>query len=109
MVSKRDEKLVLWPIYFDAEASRPWRRVPKDLAVYHPMAEDVARVAMDLRLHPILEKGVAHPIAPWDKRGRVLVDVRGSKSVLVRQIGEQLREYHDARMAQNPRQARAPR
>ncbi len=109
MVTKRDGKLVLWPIYFDAEQRRPWRRVPKELAVYAPTPEDVAKAAQDLRLHPVLEKGVAHPAAWWAKTGRVLVDIRGSKTVLVRQIAEKLREMHDTRGTPPPRGAHAPR
>lgn len=101
MVSKRDEKLVLWPVYFDIEAPRPWRRVPKDIAVYAPNADEVARVAQELRLHPILEKGVAHPFAWFTRSGRVLVDIRGSKSVLVRQIAERLSEIRRERDAKS--------
>lgn len=99
MVSKRDEKLVLWPIYFDAEQSRPFRRVPKNVAVYAPRAEDIARVAAELRLNPVLEKSAAHPAQWWKPTGRVLVDIRGSKSVLVNQIAERLRERQEARAA----------
>lgn len=92
MVSKRDEKLVLWPLYFDRDTPRPWRRVPKELAVERPTAEDVAKAAQQLRLRPVLEKGRAHPSRWYERAGRVLVDVRGSKSVLVRQIAEKLKE-----------------
>lgn len=90
MVSKRDGKLVLWPIYFDRNSPRPWRRVALDVAVEKPSAEDVAKAAQDLRLRPVLEKGVAHPSRWYDRGGRVLVDVRGSKSVLLRQIAEKM-------------------
>ncbi len=88
MVSKRDEKLVLWPIYFDVDEPRPWRRVPKDLAIHGPTADAIAKAAAQLRLSPVLERGVAHPARWYEKSGRVLIDVRGSKSVLVQQIAE---------------------
>lgn len=90
MVSREDGKLVLWPIYFDADEPRPWRRVPKDVAVESPTAERIAAVAAQLRLKPVLEKDVPHPRRWWLREGRVLVDIRGSKSVLVRQIAELL-------------------
>lgn len=91
MVSKDDGKLVLWPLYFDSEEPRPWRRVPKELATEDPSAEAIARIAAELRLKPVLEKGVAHPKRWWKQEGRVLVDIRGAKSVLIQQIAERLK------------------
>lgn len=91
MVSKDDGKLVLWPLYFDANEPRPWRRVRKELAIENPSAEAIARIAAELRLKPVLEKGVAHPKRWWLGEGRVLVDVRGAKSVLLEQIAERLK------------------
>lgn len=91
MVSKDSGKLVLWPLYFDANEPRPWRRVPKELAVTDPTAEAIARIAAELRLKPVLEKGVGHPKRWWKSEGRVLVDVRGAKTVLIQQIAERLK------------------
>ncbi|HEX2022526.1 MAG TPA: signal recognition particle subunit SRP19/SEC65 family protein [Candidatus Thermoplasmatota archaeon] len=83
---------MLWPLYFDAAEPRPWRRVPKEMAVADPTADDIARIAAELRLKPVLEKGVAHPKRWWKNEGRVLVDARGAKSVLIQQIGEMLHD-----------------
>ena len=80
--------MVLYPIYFDKTAPRPPRRVPLALALDNPTADDVAQAALKLRLQPVLEKGVAHPRRPWEKNGRVLIEIRGSKSVLMRQVAE---------------------
>lgn len=90
MVGPGDEKFVLWPIYFDAEASRQHRRVPRELAISNPDAESIAEAAADLRLNPVLERNAAHPARAWQESGRVLVDLRGSKAVLLRQIAEEL-------------------
>ena len=92
MVSRDEGKLVLWPCYFDRAEKRPWRRVPKELAVEAPTAETIARVAAQMHLKPVLEKGVAHPKRWWKAEGRVLIDARGSKTVLLQQIAERLRE-----------------
>jgi signal recognition particle subunit SRP19 len=91
VVSRDDGKVVLWPLYFDIGEPRPWRRVPKELAVTEPTAEAIARIAAELRLKPVLEKGVGHPKRWWKQEGRVLVDVRGAKSVLIQQIAERLK------------------
>lgn len=92
MVSKRDEKYVVYPCYFDSQVPRPRRRVPRELAVRGPSVEEVAKAALALKLSPILEKGTAHPARPWEKNGRVLVDVRGEKGTLLRQMAERIRE-----------------
>ena len=91
MVSRDEGKVVLWPLYFDRSEPRPWRRVPKDLALDDPTAEAVANAAAKLRLKPILEKGVSHPKRWWKNEGRVLVDARGAKSTLLAQIAETMR------------------
>ena len=91
MVSRDEGKVVLWPLYFDRSEPRPWRRVPKDLALDDPTAEAVANAAAKLRLKPILEKGVCHPKRWWKSEGRVLVDARGAKSTLLAQIAETMR------------------
>lgn len=92
MVSKRDEKYVVYPCYFDNQVPRPRRRVPMALAVRGPSVEEVAKAALALKLSPVLEKGTAHPARPWEKNGRVLVDVRGEKTTLLRQLAERIRE-----------------
>jgi signal recognition particle subunit SRP19 len=91
MVSRDDGKIVLWPLYFDIAEPRPWRRVPKSLAIEDPTAEAVANVAAKMHLRPVLEKGVSHPKRWWKSEGRVLIDARGAKSVLLQQIAEALK------------------
>lgn len=92
MVSRDDGKLVLWPCYFDRAEKRPWRRVAKEYAIEAPTAEAIARIAAQMHLKPVLEKGVAHP-KRWSRaEGRVLIDARGSKTVLLQQIAERLRD-----------------
>lgn len=92
MVSKRDARYVVYPCYLDAGTPRPLRRVPKALAVRGPSAEEVAKAALALRLSPVLEKGRAHPSRPWAKEGRVLLEMRGEKGALLRQIAQRIRE-----------------
>jgi|SRR5438552_2081770 len=92
MVSRDEGKLVLWPCYFDRAEKRPWRRVAKEYAVDAPTAEAIAKIAAQMHLKPVLEKGVAHPKRWWRAEGRVLIDVRGAKTVLIQQIAERLRE-----------------
>ena len=92
MVARDDGKLVLWPLYFDRSEPRPWRRVSKAVAVEEPTAQEIANICAELRLRPVLEKGAAHPKRWWKEEGRVMIDVRGAKGVLIQQIAEMLHE-----------------
>lgn len=99
MVSRDDGKLVLWPCYFDRAEKRPWRRVPRELAVEAPSADAIAKVAAQMHLKPVLERGVAHPKRWWKAEGRVLIDARGAKTVLLQQIAERLKASASASAA----------
>lgn len=92
MVSRSDEKYVLYPVYFDRDEPRPLRRVPKELGVHGPTADQVAKACAQLRLKPVIQRDNHHPSRWNEQEGRVLVPVRGSKEVLIRQIGEKLSE-----------------
>ena len=91
MVSKGEDKYVIWPLYFDKSISKEQgRKVAKKYAVEKPSVEDIVKAAKYLGLNPVLEKTVCHPSQPWKKDGRVLVDKKGSKSKLLIQISNRL-------------------
>ena len=91
MVSKGEDKYVVWPIYFDKSISRlAGRKVSKKHAVEKPTAENISKAAKSLGFNPILEKECAHPSKNWKKDGRVLIDKKDSKSKLLVQIANRL-------------------
>ncbi len=91
MVSKDEDKYVVWPIYFDKSLSRlNGRKVSKKHAVEKPNSENIAKAAKSLGLHPILEKDAAHPSRRWKKEGRVIVDKKEAKSKVLVQIANRL-------------------
>jgi len=91
MVSKDEDKYVVWPIYFDKSVSRlNGRKVAKKHAVEKPNAEAIAKAAKSLGLHPVLEKESIYPARRWKKEGRVLIDKKDSKSKLLVQIANRL-------------------
>ncbi len=96
MVSRTDEVYVLYPAYFDADEPRGTRRVPQDVAVDAPTADEIAKACAKLRLQPTLEPSKHHPSRWHEGEGRVLVPVRGSKAVLLRQIADKLNELRSA-------------
>jgi len=89
---RRRGKLRIWPVYFDASFSRgEGRRVPRSRAVKDPKAEDVEKAAMRLGLNPILEPTAKYSKQPRRPVGLVLVDKRGSKTKIIKEIAEELR------------------
>lgn len=91
MVSRGEDKYVVWPRYFDKSISRlSGRKVSKKNAVEKPTAENISKAAKSLGLNPVLEKTCAHPSRHWKKEGRVLVDKKDSKSKLLAQIANRM-------------------
>ena len=91
MVSRGEEKYVIWPIYFDKSASKlAGRKVSKKQAVDKPNIEDISKAAKSLGLNPVLEKKCAHPSKHWKKDGRVLIDKKDTKSKLLVKIANRL-------------------
>jgi len=91
MVSKGEDKYVIWPVYFDKTLSRlQGRKVAKKLAVEKPSSESIAKAAKSLGLHPVLEKEASHPSRRWKHDGRVLVDKKEAKSRILVQIANRL-------------------
>jgi signal recognition particle subunit SRP19 len=91
MVSKDEDKYILYPLYFDSSISRlKGRKVPKKHAVEKPTSENIAKAAKSLGLNPILEKDKMHSSTPWKHEGRVIVDKKGPKTKLLIQIANRL-------------------
>ena len=91
MVSKDENKYVIYPLYFDSVVSRlNGRKVAKKHAVEKPSLENIAKAAKSLGLNPILEKDGIHPSAPWKKEGRILVEKKGPKTKLLIQLANRL-------------------
>ncbi len=91
MVSRGDDKYVIWPIYFDRSVSRiKGRKVSKKIAIDKPKIDDIEKVAKELDLNPVLEKKSSHPSRFWKSEGRILVDKKNSKSKILRQIANKL-------------------
>jgi signal recognition particle subunit SRP19 len=91
MVSKDENKYVIYPQYFDSMVSRlNGRKVAKKHAVEKPSLENIAKAAQSLGLNPILEKDGTHPSTPWKKEGRILVEKKGPKTKLLIQLANRL-------------------
>ncbi|MFP4627088.1 MAG: signal recognition particle subunit SRP19 [Natronomonas sp.] len=64
---------VIWPAYLDAECTRSeGRRVPQDLAVPEPTADEIARAVQQVGYDAVIERDQSYP-REYETRGRVLV------------------------------------
>jgi signal recognition particle subunit SRP19 len=91
MVSRGEDKYVIWPIYFDNSLSRiEGRKVSKKYAVEKPSIESIIKAAKSLGLNPTLEKDKAYPSRHWKKEGRILVDKNESKRKILVKIANRL-------------------
>ena len=66
---------VIWPAYLDASKSRrEGRRVPADLAVEAPTADEIAEAVGQVGYDAVIERDLAYPRQPWVPTGRVRVE-----------------------------------
>ena len=85
-------KIYIWPAYFDDRKSwKEGRRVPKNLAIRSPEISNINKAAENLNLNPVI-KQATYPKMPWHQSGVVLVDKKGSKSKIIREIANALIE-----------------
>ncbi|MCD4815474.1 MAG: signal recognition particle protein Srp19 [Methanosarcinales archaeon] len=86
MLRDRD-KYVIWPAYIDKGNSRSdGRIIPRKISVTSPELKEIVQAAKDLGLNPKVERDKAYPKSWWKVSGRVLVDKKGVKSGIVREI-----------------------
>jgi signal recognition particle subunit SRP19 len=91
MVSRDENKYIIYPLYFDSTVSRlNGRKVAKKYAVEKPSLENIAKAAQSLKLNPIVENDGIHSSTPWKKEGRILVEKKGPKTKLLIEIANRL-------------------
>lgn len=94
---RKQEKVIVWPAYFDSARSRlDGRRVPKNLAVTVPKIGEIREAAEKTGLKCELVPEVGYPKTPWLKTGMLLVEKRGTKNQTVITIGNKLFETRSA-------------
>ena len=93
MAKKSDDRIVIWPEYFDVNLTRnEGRRVPKDLAVSSPSTDDVFRACRKLKLDPeiLLEK--SYPRNWYRSKGMVKISPKYPKSTSIKYIAKRLKK-----------------
>jgi signal recognition particle subunit SRP19 len=85
------DKYVIWPAYIDKGNSRSdGRIIPRKISVTSPELNEIVKAAKELGLNPKVERDKAYPKSWWKVSGRVLVDKKGIKSGIVREIARKI-------------------
>ncbi|MCX6675878.1 MAG: signal recognition particle protein Srp19 [Methanothrix sp.] len=88
------DKLVIWPIYFDAGRTRgEGRMVSLQDAIKEPTLDITITAAIKSGFKPEIEREKKHPKV-WhetEASGRILVPKNGPKSAILRQIARSLK------------------
>jgi signal recognition particle subunit SRP19 len=86
-------KYVIWPAYIDRANSRSSGRIiSKKLSIASPGFKEIETAARELGFNPVVEPDKAYPKAWWEVSGRVLVDKKGARSEIARQIARKIRQ-----------------
>jgi len=88
---RKQNKIVLWPVYFDSNKTRrEGRRVPKKLAIPSPKLEEIQKAAKRMGLRPEIVPDAVYPSSPWQKTGLLIIPKKDSKVETLRKIAEEL-------------------
>jgi signal recognition particle subunit SRP19 len=90
---KDKTKLVIWPVYLDATKSRGEGRIlSAKVSVKSPVLKEIEKAARELNLAPVVETDKSYPKSCWSTGGRVLVNKKGPKSIITKQIALKINE-----------------
>jgi signal recognition particle subunit SRP19 len=88
---KQQDKVILWPAYFDSVKSRnDGRKVQKSLAVASPRVSEIKEAAEKLGLPNEVVADAGYSKTPWVKTGMLLVKKKGSKNQIINTVAKQL-------------------
>lgn len=86
-------KAVIWPANIDAQKSGgAGRKISAKNAVQSPTLDEINDAARRLGLNPETEKEKAYPRKGWERSGRVKVDKKGPKTIILRELAREIRK-----------------
>ena len=91
---RKQNKIVLWPVYFDANKTRDeGRRVPKKLAIPSPNLDEIQKAVKRMGLQPEVIHDAIHPNSPRQETGLLIIPKRNSKVETLRKIAKELSDF----------------
>ena len=92
---RKQNKIVLWPVYFDANKTRmEGRRVPRKLATPSPSLDEIQKAMKTIGLLPEVIPDAIHPSSPRQKTGLLIIPKKESKVETLRKIAKELLDIH---------------
>jgi len=89
---RKQNKIVIWPVYFDSTKARgQGRKIPKKYAVPNPKLDEICKALDKLKLKYEVVADAAYPKIPWRKTGLIYIEKgKESKLKILKKIGETL-------------------
>jgi signal recognition particle subunit SRP19 len=88
---RKQNKIVLWPVYFDANKTRmEGRRVPKKLATQSPNLDEIQKAVKRMGLQPEIIPDAIRPSSPRQKTGLLIIPKKDSKVETLRKVAKEL-------------------
>jgi len=88
---RKQNNIVLWPVYFDANKTRvEGRRVPKKLAIPSPSLDEIQKAVKRMGIQPEVIHDAIHPNSPRQKTGLLIIPKKDSKVEILRKIAREL-------------------
>jgi signal recognition particle subunit SRP19 len=104
MMMKDKGKLVIWPVYIDQATSRSGGRIiARKNSINDPQLNEIKEAAKKLGLNPEVEPEKAYPKSWWEVSGRVLVDDKGPKSIIAKQIASSVKKMRNQKGSARPK------
>jgi signal recognition particle subunit SRP19 len=104
MMMKDKGKLVIWPVYIDQAKSRSGGRIiARKNSINDPQLNEIKEAARTLGLNPEVEPEKAYPKSWWEVSGRVLVDDKGPKSIIAKQIASSVKKMRNQKGSAKPK------
>jgi signal recognition particle subunit SRP19 len=100
MEMRKQDKVILWPTYFDSTKTRgEGRKIPKSLAVPLPKISELKEAVEKLGLEHELVPETSYPKTPWLKTGMLLVAKKEKKNQVIKKIAKQLQKIRSTAAA----------
>ncbi|MGQ9624624.1 MAG: signal recognition particle subunit SRP19/SEC65 family protein [Candidatus Bathycorpusculaceae bacterium] len=90
---RKQDKLIIWPAYFDSTKTRgEGRRISKILAVPSPKITEIKDAVEKLGLECEILLDAGYPKTPWLKTGMLLVRKSEAKDKILKKIAKNLQK-----------------
>jgi signal recognition particle subunit SRP19 len=88
---RKQNKIILWPTYFDSTKTRKQgRKTPKNLAVPAPRQDELQKAALRIGLQTEVVADANYPKSPWQKTGLLIVNKNTSKAKIICRVSKEL-------------------